>query len=59
MYNVTLSQLENNPLVANKPKKQIEFDERINEDSYNDLVKKAMEEGEQKLENFEEKLKLN
>ena len=57
MYNVTLSQLENNPLVANKPKKQIEFDERINEDSYNDLVKKAMEEGEQKLENFEEKIK--
>ena len=57
MYNVTLSQLENNPLIANKPKKQIEFDERINEDSYNDIVKKAMEEGEQKLENFEEKIK--
>jgi hypothetical protein len=48
-YNTILNQLSNDKMV----KKQIEIGDRINLESYNDIVKKAMEEGEQNLENFE------
>ena len=53
MYNVILEQLSNDPLIANRPKKQLELKERPEEESYDDIVKKAMENGEQNLENFE------
>ena len=59
MYNFILNKLSNDPLIANKPKKKNEYEERINEDSYNDIVKKAMEEEKPNLENFEEKYKLD
>ena len=57
MYTVILQQLSSDPLNENKSKK-LDLEERTNEESYNDIVKKAMEEGEQKLESFEENNKL-
>ena len=57
MYSAILEQLSSDPLIENKSKK-LDLEERVNEDSYNDIVKKAMEEGGQKLEIFEEKKKL-
>ena len=53
MYNVIVNQLSNDPIVANKNKNQLDLEERTNMDSDNDIVRKAMEEGDQNIDNFE------
>ena len=58
MYNSILNNLSEDPLIANRPKNQFEFEERMKSDSFNDIVKQAMEEDEQQLENFEKKKNL-
>lgn len=50
MYNSILNKLSNDPFIKNITKK-IDLDD---EDKYNDIVKKAMEEGEHNFEKFEE-----
>ena len=57
MYNVLSKQLSNDPLILNRPKKQIELEERLNKSTYSDIVKKAMNSDEQNFENFEKKLR--
>lgn len=57
MYNNILNQLSNDPIV-NKPKTQLDLEEIVNEGQLNDIVKKAMEEDDQNLENYEKKNKL-
>ena len=49
MYNAVLNQLSNDKMI----KKQIELGDKTNLESYNDIVKKAMNEEEQNIDNFE------
>ena len=51
MYNAILNQLTNDPIISNKTKNKLEG--KPNKESYNDIVRKAMEEGEQNIDNFE------
>ena len=57
MYNNILNKLSNDPLIANRKKKQLDLEER-NKQSYNEIVQKAMEEDEQNIDNFEKKINL-
>ena len=57
MYNEILKQLTNDPLILNRPKKQLDFEERTNISTYSDIVQKAMDSEEQNFENFEKNAK--
>ena len=55
MYNVILEQLSNDPLILNKNKKPFEIEDRLTKQPSSEIVQKAMEEGQQNLEDFENK----
>ncbi len=57
MYNVLLKQLSDDALILNRPKKQLDLEDRINKSTYSDIVQKAMNTEEQNFSNFEKNSK--
>ena len=55
MYNVILEQLSKDPLIVNKNKKPFETEEGYKKRTSSEIVQAAMENGQQNLEDFENK----